>query len=327
MTDTQSATRTETRDAATDDNTPGHTELTTRIEQLEAENRRLRRSIEDTRQHHYRGTATGLVAVGIVCGLIAFATNRSDVLFALAGIGLFSGVLTYYLTPNRVVAADVGDRIYAATAQSYEEICADLGLSDRRVYVPVGATTTDNADNESDESSTTKGSDVRLFVPQQGDMEIPDARALKTGSFIVENQSGTYGLSVHPTGSGLFAAFQTVLDSPLESDPQTLAQQLSDAVVEDFELVRSVATDVDPDQGRLSVRFVNPLYESRSGFDHPLVSFFAVGVAVGLDSPVETTITDTDPLSVTIHWETDATRADTAATRDQPTAQPSTGSG
>ena len=309
MTETQSAPRTDPRDTATDDDTLDRADLTTRIEQLEAENRRLRRSVEDTRQQQYRGIATGLVAVGIVCGLIGFATNRSDVLFALAGIGLFSGVLTYYLTPDRVVAADIGTRIYAATAGSYESICADLGLSDRRVYVPVGSTHNEAA--------------VRLFVPQQTTMEVPDGETLKSGAFIAETQSGTYGISVHPTGGGLFAAFQTVLDGPLESDPQVLARQLSDAVVEDFELARSVATDADADQGRLSVRFVDPLYESRSGFDHPLVSFFAVGLAVGLAAPVETTTTNTDPFSVTFHWETEATRADTATANDRASAQPS----
>lgn len=312
MTQTQSTTRNEPRNRDADDE-PDRAELTTRIEQLEAENRRLRRSVSEARRQQYRGTAKGLLAIGVVCGLAGFATNRSDVLFALAGVGLFSGVLTYYLTPDRFVAADIGDRIYAATAQSYEEICADLGLSDRRLYIPVGATA------DSDTPSTAGPSEVRLFVPQQAAMERPDATALKTGSFIVDNQSGSYGLSIHPTGGGLFAVFQTVLGSPLASDPRVLARQLSDAVVEEFELAKSVATDVDPDRGRLSVRFVDPLYESRSRFDHPLVSFFAVGVAMGLDSPVETTITNTDPLSVTLHWEIAAGRTETAT---HATAQP-----
>ena len=318
MTQTQSTTRNEPRNRDTDDE-PDRAELTTRIEQLESENRRLRRSVSDARRQQYRGTAKGLLAIGVVCGLAGFATNRSDVLFALAGVGLFSGVLTYYLTPDRFVAADIGDRIYAATAQSYEEICADLGLSDRRLYIPVGATADTAAD--SDTPSTAGPSEVRLFVPQQAAMERPDATALKTGSFIVDNQSGSYGLSIHPTGGGLFAVFQTVLGGPLASDSQVLARQLSDAVVEEFELAKSVATDVDPDRGRLSVRFVDPLYESRSRFDHPLVSFFAVGAAMGLDSPVETTITNTDPLSVTLHWETAAGRTKTATPPAHATAQ------
>lgn len=308
MTETQSTTRSDPRDTDPDGDTADRATLTSRIEQLEAENRRLRRSVEDTHRGQYRRTAVGLVAVGLVCGLVGLATTRSAVLFALAGIGLFSGVLTYTLTPDRVVAADLGTRIYAATAGSFEELCADLGLSDRRVYVPVESTRDEAA--------------VRLFVPQQATMQIPDGSVLNAGAFIVEG-SGTYGLSVQPTGGGLFAAFRTVLDGPLDSDPQAAARQLSEAVVEDFELARSVTTDADPEQGRLSVRFVDPLFECRSGFDHPLVSFFAVGLAVGLDTPVETTVTNTDPLSATLRWETDRRRADTATANDHPAAQPS----
>ena len=295
--------------------------LTSRIGQLEAENRQLRQAVTDTSHQQYRGTARGLIAVGLLCGVVGFATAGSDVLFALAGIGLFSGVLTYYLSPDRIVAADLGSRIYAATARSYDELCADLGLSDRRLYVPVASS------NSADE--------VRLFVPQQASMEPPTEEALKTGTFVTDSQSGSYGLSVHPTGGGLFGAFRTILDGPLEPTPQAAAEQLSDAVVEDFELAKSVAIDTDADaagdadgdQGRLSVHFVDSLYEPRSGFDHPLVSFFAVGLAVALDAPVEATVTDTDPFSVSLHWET-AEIADTAeaTARERPTAQPSVGS-
>ena len=294
--------------------------LTSRIGQLEAENRQLLRSVADTNNQQYRGTARGLIAVGLLCGAVGFATAGSDVLFALAGIGLFSGVLTYYLSPDRIVAADLGSRIYAATAQSYDELCADLGLSDRRLYVPVESTQSADA--------------VRLFVPQQASMEPPTEETLQTGTFVVDSQTGSYGLAVHPTGGGLFGAFRTVQDGPLEPAPQAVAEQLSDAIVEDFELAQSVAIDTvdtdgdtDSDWGRLSVRFVDSLYEPRSGFDHPLVSFFAVGLAVALDAPIEATVTDTAPFSVSLRWEIDETAADAAesAARERPTAQPSAG--
>jgi len=285
-------------------------ELTNRLAELEAETRRLRRSTDRGRRKQYRSTAKALIAVGIACGVAGVVLN-SAVLFALAGVGLFSGVLTYYLRPETVVAGDLGTRVYAASARSYDGLCADLGLSDQRLYVPV-----DGADaNEA----------VRLFVPQEAGMGPPDATVLTAGTVIADEASGRYGLSVRPTGGGLFTACRTTLNGPLGDDPETVAQQLSETVVESFELAQSVATDVDAEGGQLSVRIVEPIYGHRSGFDHPLVSFFAVGLAVGLGRPVETTVTNTNPLSVTLDWETTAARESTTAA-EQPAAQPAAGS-
>jgi len=279
-------------------------ELTDRIAELEAELRRLRRSTDRGQREQYRSTAKALIAVGIACG-IAGVVLDSSVLFALAGIGLFSGVLTYYLRPEGVVAGDLGTRVYAATARSYDGLCADLGLSDRRLYVPVGATDAAGA--------------ARLFVPQRAEMDPPDAATL-TDETIIDDASGTAGLSVRPTGGGLFAACRPTLNGPLGEEPSTVAQQLSETVVESFELAQSVATDVDAEGGQLSVRIIEPVYEHRSGFDHPLVSFFAVGLAAGLDRPIEATVTETDPFVIALEWETAA--PETAAAADQPAAQP-----
>lgn len=290
-------------------------ELRERIDQLDAENRRLRRSVTEATQQQYRSTALGLLAVGVVCGLLGIVTPDGAVLFALSGVGLFSGVLTYYLTPNRVIPAELGERIYTATAGSYAEICRDLGLSDRRVYVPipVAEESTSAASTDSDGEPTRAASagpeqerTARLFVPQQATAELPDADRLTEGAFVVD--AGTHGLSVQPTGGGLFEAFSAVLSEPLAETPEALSQQLSDAVVEEFELASSATADIDPEGGRMTVRFAEPLFDSHRQFDHPLVSFCAVGLAVGLDSPVETTVTNSAPLSVTFRWETDTER-------------------
>ena len=299
MTDTD----TQQTNSATDE-TAERAELTNRLGELEAETRRLRRSTDHKAHEQYRSTGKALIAVGIACGVIGLVVN-SAVLFALAGVGLFSGVLTYYLRPDQVVAGDLGTRIYAPSARNYDGLCADLGLSERRLYVPVDAA--------ADEA-------VRLFVPQEAGMEAPDDTVLTSGVVIADDTSESAGLSVQPTGGGLFAACRTVLNGPIGDDPETVAQQLSETVIEEFELAESVATDVDTESGRLSVRIIEPVYEHRSGFDHPLVSFFAVGLAVGLGRPVEATVTETEPLSVTLDWETDGAQTATAAT--QPAAQP-----
>jgi len=297
-------------DRGTEDAEYSQDELVAQLDMLSAENRRLRRSVADARRHHYRGIAAGLFIIGVICGVLGFATTvGSDVLFALAGIGVFGGVFTYFLTPDRFIPADLGERVYAATAASYERICADLGLSARRVYVPLDRPNNDSASKEMRGKEPTRLTlyNVRLFVPQRADAEIPDNFTLRENAFVVDARNQTHGLSVIPTGSGLYDAFMNSLDGSLEDEPQELYRQLSDCVVEDFELARSTTVDIDRERGRMSVEFADALYDDRSRFDHPIASFFAVGLANGLNLPIEMTITSTAPLSVTFRWDDETT--------------------
>lgn len=264
-----------------------------------AENRRLRELVAANRRSRYRNTALALCGVGVLCGLLTLVVPAaSTVLFALAGTGVFGGVLTYMVTPERFISADIGHRVYAATAESYERLCEDLGLSDRRLYVPPAVA-----------DSSTGTAHGWLFVPQTAETELPDREALDA-AFVVED--GHRGLSLRPTGSGLLTALQTSLTEPLGSTPEEICAQLSNALVEEFELATTAEYDTDPADGRISVRLSETLYGDGTRFDHPVVSLFAVGVATGLDTPVEITVTATEPLSVTLRWDTNRTEADTA---------------
>jgi hypothetical protein len=284
-------------ETATEASALDRAELAAQRDLLVAENRRLRDLVATKRRRRYRGTALGLCAVGVLCGLLTVVVpSASTVLFSLAGTGVFGGVLTYVLTPERFIAADISERVYESTAESYERLCGDLGLSDRRVYVPPAST--------GEDEETVGG---WLFVPQQSDTEVPDPEAFDSALIVEE---GHRGLSVRPTGSGLLTALQASLTDPLGATPDTVCRQLSDALVEEFELADTVEYDTDPVDGRLSIRLTEPLYGDGSRFDHPVVSMLAVGVAMGLDTPVETTVTATEPLSVTLRWEPDAVDAD-----------------
>lgn len=253
-------------------------------------------------RRRYRGLAALLFVIGIafvLAPLLSDATvGASRVLVAVGGIGIFGGVLSYYLTAGRFVSATVDERIQAAAARNYEGIRADLGLSSRRIYVPVATSTGDDTDRSLEDH------EVRLCIPKQADLDLQEATALAGVSVVVTNSTGISGLSLHPAGSNLFAAFRSTLNTPLETDPQGLYQQLSDAVVEEFDFARSVTAEIKSEQDRMSVTFSGVLYDTRPRFDHPLVSVFAVGLAVGLDSPIETTVPDTDSFAVTFHWQT-----------------------
>lgn len=246
-------------------------ELAARIEYLRAENQQLRAEYTRARRSQYRRTAVGLVAVGAVAAIggLLFDDTR-QVLFALAGIGAFAGLLTLYLTPEQFIPADVGERIYGALATNEAAIVADLGLTDARVYVPSGASAE---------------SGVRLFVPQHDDYERPPGSALDA-PFVVTDDDRQRGLSLRPTGGALYEEFERAAAGQPADDPAALTAQLADSLVEQFELLDAATADVDAADGRASVAVEGSRYGDLSQFDHPVPSLLAVGLATALGRSV-----------------------------------------
>uniref|UniRef100_A0A8A2VL03 DUF7982 domain-containing protein n=1 Tax=Haloterrigena alkaliphila TaxID=2816475 RepID=A0A8A2VL03_9EURY len=276
------ATAAETAPAATDDSY----ELAAQVELLADENRRLREEYVRARQSRYRSTALGLAAIGVVAvlGGILFPDAR-EVLVALGATGLFGALLTYYLTPGRVVAADVGERVYAAGAANAAAIADELGLRDERVYVPGGT------------------APARLYVPQHADAALPEERA---GPIVVDDARG---LLLEATGAELFREFERALTGDLAAEPTPLAAQLTDGLVEQFELARSAAPDVDAADGRATIAINDGAFGSIDRFDHPIPSFLAVGFAAGLDRPVRLEVAPGDDRAdwlVTCRWGLEA---------------------
>jgi hypothetical protein len=274
----------ESTDDDRDPESPDETiaDLTAQVELLAEENRRLRTEYVRARQNAHRRTALGLFVIGAlaVLGGVAFPRS-SNVLFALGGTGLFASVLTYYLTPEQFVAAETGERVYAALAATGEELVAELGLRDDRVYAPVRAT--DDA-----------VADVRLFVPNRSDFAVPDREQLDS-LFVVTERERERGVSLSPTGGGLYREFESSMVEDLAERPTDLAVQLADALVEGFEIVESASAGGDPEGGereqgsaggRVTVEVAGSVYGPVDRFDHPIASFLAVGMAANLDAPV-----------------------------------------
>ncbi|ARS89953.1 bZIP transcription factor [Natrarchaeobaculum aegyptiacum] len=271
-----------------------HLALQARADLLEAENRRLRTEYARLRQSRNRTRALGLLAIAIlaVAGAAVFPGVR-DVLFVLAAIGAIGGVLTYYLSPGAFVAADVGERIYAALAGNLADLAGSLGLDDRRLYVP-----------GHEESA------CRLFVPHHPDVDLPEDAV--DGPIVTDEE--TRGLVLEPTGHALFETFERGLTSDLATRPGPLANQLTDALVEQFELATSAEASVEPAQVTVAIS------ESAVGdvdrFDHPIASFLATGLAIGLEQPVDLEVTRGDGRAdwlVTCRWA-ESDRADETAT-------------
>ncbi|ELZ42643.1 hypothetical protein C463_10625 [Halorubrum californiense DSM 19288] len=274
-------------------------DLQTRVAVLEAENRQLRDERARAKRATYRQTALGLFAVGALglLGGVAFPDARS-VLFALGGTGVFAGVLTYVLTPERFVTASVGSRVYQAVRADRDAMLGELGIGGDPVYVPVD--------------------DGRVFVSRHEGAPLPDPAEL-ADLFVVPEESQHGGVAFHPTGAPLFDEFETTRSRSVDATPHAAAPVLADALVELFELADGVDHDVDTETNRITFELAGAGLGDPTGIDHPIPSFLAVGLARSLDVTVRLEVRD-DPLTVTCRYDPNWSRSSdgTAATDTPP---------
>ena len=235
-----------------------------------------------------RGSAVlALLGTLALVGAIALPHSRS-VLVAFGATGLFGAALLRYVRPGQPLGARVGESVYAALAQTGEELVADLDLSNQRIYVP-----------------TAGGGDgsppARLFVPAERDAPVPgpdDPAALSVG-----DADHFSGITVRPSGAGLYREFVEASHDPPPTQPAPVASQVTDALSNRYELVEGASMEV----GRESVTFTltGCVYGDLGRFDHPVASFPAVCLVAALDAPVsvDVAVRDAgDAYSVTCTW-------------------------
>lgn len=281
-------------------------ELTLLVEELQSENRRLREEYTRARRSSYRRSAIVLAILGVLGTLAGFAFPVGrEVLFILGATGLFGGVLTWYLTPEDLITATVGQSVYESVAATGDGLRAELGLEETTVYVPTPGT--DPAD-----------APVKLFVPQSRAYDVPEPDDL--GSlFVLPESPARRGIAVQPTAARLIEEFEKSTGDDVAAKPEPLGEQLADALVEQFELVDSAVSEIDPESNRLTFGIDGSVYEDELGFDHPVTSFLGTGVAYGLDEPVSVETTESDGQTlVTCRWETrNADESESAETKQQ----------
>lgn len=267
-------------------------ELAAQVDVLQEENQRLREEYARARRTQYRRTALALAAIGVLATLggVALPASRT-VLLALGGTGLFAAALTRYLTPEQFISASVGEGIYGSLAATEAALVTELGLQDERLYLPG--------------LETPNGVSIRLFVPQQSEYKRPDPSALDT-VFVLTDDEAERGVALHPSGGPLFNEFRRTLSGTLADEPDTLATQLADGLVEQFELARS-ATPERTDDEQVTFAISGSAYGAVDRIDHPVASFLGVGIATGLERAVtvETRAADGDRADflVTCSWE------------------------
>lgn len=258
--------------------------------QLEREITRLREEYAAARRLQYRRTAIGLGFVGLLAlaGAVFLQPIR-DVLVVLGATGVFAAIVTYYLTPETFLPADVGERVSADLADNIGSLVVELGLTADRIYIPL---------------SDQQRSRVKLFVPRLETYDVPEPTALDD-LFVVSEQMHTSGVALTPTGSSLFARFEEARRAPLADDPVRLVEQLATGLTDALEIAGGVETEL-VDDTTLTIRIFENRFGDTTQFDHPAASFIAVGLALSVDTAVSVEYHDTDTpstLRATYRWD------------------------
>lgn len=247
-------------------------------EELQAENEILREEIRRLRQEFYRSkrttfrrTAIGLGVIGML-GLISaiIFPDQRTVFIALGATGIFAGLLTFYVTPERFVTSTIPEGIYRSYNSLGIELISQLGLSDRRIYLPIRS--------ESDSGA------VKLFIPQQHNFEIPDSSSLN-GPFVITESDRKRGIILEPTGNSLLDEFRSGIDTE-DDDLVSVVEALAESLVDQFEIAETALADVDRVTSSATVGISGSSIGLFDKFDHPIVSFIGVGMASTLNQPV-----------------------------------------
>jgi len=217
-------------------------------------------------QNRYHQTAVILSVLGLIAavGGMLFPAQR-DLLFALAAVGLFGGVLTYVLTIDQFVSATTAERIYRSAATNSASFANRYASQANLVYVPT----------DDDRSA-------KLVLSSESDDPPSSERRVERSTEI-----GGDPFVLEPMGAGLFEEFSDVLVGDVASDPHRLAVQLAEGLADHFELVGSATADVDSSSSRVTFRVTDSALGPVDQFDHPVQSFLAVGFAVGLGRPIK----------------------------------------
>ncbi|MDS0300265.1 hypothetical protein NDI76_16080 [Halogeometricum sp. S1BR25-6] len=279
----------ERSDGAADGGTAPSTEAdrTARAERerLREENERLRARYDDSRRSGQERTALGLAVVGLFAGGFAVvAPAVREPLIGIAAIGVFAGIVTWYLTPEQFIPADVGQSTFEPLSRNEAALVDQLGLSEERLYLE------------------TEDGSFRLFVPQT-----PGSRPPRESTFehplVVSEDVAESGVAFEPSGAVLYREHDATRSGVPESVTDVVAQ-VGESLRENFELLRSVDAEVDAEDGRVTIDVGTPSYGGLDAFDHPVVSTFGVALAAYLDEPVRAEVSELESglWSVTYRW-------------------------
>jgi hypothetical protein len=272
----------ETRDPAPDpdDDGPEDPASHDEVSLLRTENERLRRELKRRTRTTYRRTALALLVVGAVSALAGLVVPPArEVLVVVGAIGVFGGILTWYLTPETVLSASVAESLFDANASTRTALVAELGLLDDAVYVP---------------SSEHVGG-AYLFLPLHATYELPES---VESTFLTAGTDRERGIALQPTGARLCRELDHSIRGDI--DESDLPAVVTEALVEQFELAANANGELVDDT--LSLHVDRPAIAGLDRPDHPVVSLAGVTTARSLDQPVRVDAVDPDEGRIVLSW-------------------------
>ncbi|MDB2262086.1 hypothetical protein PM035_14740 [Halorubrum ezzemoulense] len=258
------------------------TELETVTDVLQTENERLRTDYARARVISYKKTALALAVLGVIAilGGVILPDVRA-VLFVIGAIGLFSGVMTWYLTPGRVVPVSVGESVYDGAMMTLTNLRDELGLQPITVYVPHGTQT-------------------RAFIPREHDFEIPE----NISHVFPGDTSGSGGLTFTPSGQELTREVDEIRTTHDPSTTLGAVEQIANSLVEHFEVADDIVVEKSTVVREVKITITDPAFGPVTRLDHPIVSALACAAAQSVNAPV--VIDSVDDTTVTLSVASEA---------------------
>lgn len=267
---------------------------------VEAENERLRRQwATNVGQTRHDRISLGFALLGVGAGALGLVLPGSrEVLFAIAAIGLASGLLIRYLNTEKLIPVRVSEELTEPLLTNEAAVANQLDLSDKQVYLPTEA-------------------GVRLVVPEtrsydpEALIDAIDDEHERFGTdrpFVFSDSPRESALSLRPSAESLLRSFIVQRDGERPESPSRAIASLQEGVTDVLELADSVEADFDGLE-RVTYELEGTGFTSTNRFDPPVVSFLGAGMTWALSTPVEADVqsSDGEKLVVTYEWDAETT--------------------
>lgn len=209
-----------------------------------------------------------LLGGSAVGGAVLYPAQQT-VLLAVAYTFLFGVLLVGVLSNQQYVQTSFHEAVVGDLLRNEGAVVDSWDLQRTQVYIP----------RHSGPVPAT------LFIPKHLDFEIPPESALDS-LFVTTGTLKQEGITFVPSGARLYEEFATATGPDLSDAPATLASELTDALVELFEIATQATTHIERNRDVVVCDIGLNAHENTPKINHPVVSFLGTGLAVGLDRPV-----------------------------------------
>lgn len=224
--------------------------------------------------------SAGLIFVGLLfVGAAVFMENYRALSLALGATGLFGGFLSRFLVLSRFDHATLAADVFQ---QANSDRIVLLSATDREVptYVP--------GEN---------GVRLVLSAPPR------DKRHQESAGEPPKHEVGE--ISLNPAGVPFIRAVEGMLGGGYAEEVDSLCEQLVDGLENGLLVAEIGEIDLRTKDNIVTFEVEESVYGLNSNLEHPITSYFGVGLATGLGCPifVQTQDESNDKLLITCRWE------------------------